>query len=73
MNPMSFNFYNCFLKIRDSIGIPTPIVGVHLGVCGLIPSHAFAFYDNVNVTLVLQFQFAPFHAFALAMSPKLRS
>jgi hypothetical protein len=28
---MSFDPYNCPLKIRESIGIPTPKVGAHLG------------------------------------------
>jgi hypothetical protein len=31
-NPMSFDPCNRLLKIRKSIGIPTPKVGVHLGV-----------------------------------------
>jgi hypothetical protein len=39
-NPMNFYLYNCFLKIRKSIKTPTPKVGAHLGVCGLIPSHS---------------------------------
>jgi len=29
---MSFDPYNCFQKIRESIGTPTPKVGAHLGV-----------------------------------------
>jgi hypothetical protein len=33
LNPMSFDFFNCFLNIS------TPKVGIHLGVCGFIPSH----------------------------------
>jgi len=36
-NPMSFDLSNFFLKIEKSIKTPTPKVGVHLGVCGLIP------------------------------------
>jgi len=39
-NPMSFDPWNTFLKIWNSIGILTPKVGVHLGVCGFIPSHS---------------------------------
>jgi hypothetical protein len=42
LNPMSFDPSNHFLKIQDSIGTLTPKVGIHLGVCGLIPSHSFA-------------------------------
>jgi len=38
------NFYpsNHSIKIWKSIGILTHKVGVHLGMCGLIPSHSFA-------------------------------
>ncbi len=36
---MSFDPYNCFLKIQESIGILTPNVGAHLGVWGFIPLH----------------------------------
>jgi hypothetical protein len=39
-NPMSFDPSNYSLKIRESIGTPTPKVGVQLGVCGLFPSHS---------------------------------
>jgi hypothetical protein len=42
-NPMNFGPLNYSLKIWDSIGIPTPKVGIHLGMCGFIPSHFFAF------------------------------
>jgi hypothetical protein len=31
---------NRFLKIQESMGTPTPKVGVHLGVWGFIPSHS---------------------------------
>jgi hypothetical protein len=37
---MSFDSYNCTLKIQESIETPTPKVRAHLGVCGLIPSHS---------------------------------
>jgi hypothetical protein len=39
---ISFDSSNCFLNIQYSIGTLTPKVEVHLGVCGLIPSHFFA-------------------------------
>jgi len=39
-NAMSFDLWNTFLKIWNSIGILLPKVGVHLGVCGFIPSHS---------------------------------
>jgi len=38
-NPMSFDSYNCLLKIQESIRSPTPKVGAHLGMCWFIPSH----------------------------------
>ncbi len=37
---MNFDPYNCLLKIQESIGIPAPKVGAHLGVCGFIPSYS---------------------------------
>jgi hypothetical protein len=48
LNPMSFD--PCPLKIQESIGIPTPKIGVHLGMWGFIPSHSFAFPREWNVT-----------------------
>jgi len=39
---MNFDPYDRPLKIRESIGIPTPKVGAHLGVWGFIPSHSLA-------------------------------
>ncbi len=42
-NSMSFDPWNPSLKIWESIGILTFKVGVHLGVCGFIPSHSFTF------------------------------
>jgi hypothetical protein len=44
-HPMSFDAWNCFLKIQDSVRTPTPKVGVHLGVCGLIPSHSLTLWE----------------------------
>jgi hypothetical protein len=49
-NPMNFDLCNCPLKIWESIGIPTPKMGVHLGVWGFIPSHFFALPRTWNVT-----------------------
>jgi hypothetical protein len=75
-NPMSFDPWNPFLNIWDSIGIPTPKVRVHLGVCGFIPSHSLTLFHTLgsaNVTPRLHFWPAPFHARALIASPKLRS
>ncbi len=36
---MGFGPSNYSLKIRESIKTPIPKVGIHLGVCGLIPPH----------------------------------
>ncbi len=40
-NPTNFDPWNYFVKIWNFVGIPIPKVGIHLGVCGLIPSHFF--------------------------------
>jgi hypothetical protein len=40
-DPMSFDLWNTSLKIWDSMGIPIPKVGIHLGMCGFIPSHSW--------------------------------
>jgi hypothetical protein len=40
-NPMSFDLSNHSLEIQDSIRTSTPKVGIHLGMCGFIPSHSF--------------------------------
>jgi hypothetical protein len=39
-NPMSFDPSNYSLNIRKFIGTPTPKVRIHLGMCGVIPSHS---------------------------------
>jgi hypothetical protein len=43
---LSFDPYNCPLKIRESIGTPTPKMGVYLGVWRFIPSHSFALWEH---------------------------
>ncbi len=70
---MSFDPCNCFLKIRKSIGIPTPKVGTHLGVCGFIPSHPPTLLGAWNVIPELHFRHVPLQAFALVTNPKLKS
>jgi len=47
---MSFNAWNCLLKIQKSTRIPTPKVGAHLEVCEFIPSHSPTFLGAWNVT-----------------------
>jgi len=44
-NPMNFDPWKFFLKIRKSVGTPIPKMGVHLGVCGFIPSHFLALWE----------------------------
>jgi hypothetical protein len=72
-NPMSFDPWNCSLKICESIWIPTPKVGAHLGVCEFIPSHCPIFPRTWNVTLELHFQLIPLQSLALVVNPRLRS
>jgi hypothetical protein len=48
-NLMSFDPWNCLLKIRKYIGISTPKVGAHLGVWRFIPSHFLALPGAWNV------------------------
>ncbi len=50
LNPMSFDPWNCPLKIRESIGTLILKMGIHLGVWGFIPSHSFALLGTWNVT-----------------------
>jgi hypothetical protein len=51
-NIMNFDPYNHILKIRESIGTPTPNVEDHLGVWGFIPSH-FPTLPNFTIGLHL--------------------
>jgi hypothetical protein len=71
VNPMNFYPYNCSLKIRKSIRILTPKVGVHLGMWGLIPSHFPTLLGTWNVTLGLHSRLAPLQALALVASLRL--
>jgi hypothetical protein len=68
-NVMNLNPWNISLKIQDSIELPIPKMRVHLGVCG------FNLYirGSANVTPVLHFWLAHFHAFALVTRSRLRS
>jgi hypothetical protein len=49
-NPMNFYLCNCPLKIQESIGTPTPKVGIHLRLWGFFPSHSLALPGVWNVT-----------------------
>jgi hypothetical protein len=50
-----YNRYNHSLNIQESIGTPTPKMGVHLGVWKFIPSHSFTLLEHemrlLNFTL----------------------
>jgi len=56
---MGFEPWNHSLKIRESIEIPIPKVGIHLGVWEFIPSHSFEFPKAWNVIFRLTFGMHP--------------
>ncbi len=70
-NPMNFDPYNRHLKIRKSIKVPIPKMGVHLGMWRFIPSHFFTFPRTWNVTPELHFLPTPSQALALVASLRL--
>ncbi len=70
-NPMSFDPWNCSLKIQKSTRIPTPKVGVPLGLWGFIPSHSFALPGAWNVTPGIPSWPALLQALALVVNPRL--
>jgi hypothetical protein len=71
LNPMGFYPSNCSLKIQESIGNPTPKVGVHLGVWMFIPSHSPTFPRTWDVTSKLHSWPAPSQTFALVANLRL--
>jgi hypothetical protein len=68
---MGFDPYNCALKIQESIGTPTPNMGVHLRVGGFIPSHSLALPRAYNVPPEVPSWSATLQALTLVTSPKL--
>jgi hypothetical protein len=57
---MGFDPCNCSLKIRESIEIPTPKVGAHLGVWRFIPSQFPTLpHFQEHEMLFLRFIFGP--------------
>jgi hypothetical protein len=70
-NPMSFDPYKRSLEIQKSIETSIPKVGVHLWVCGFIPSHSFTLLRAWNVIRRLHFWHATLQALALVASPRL--
>jgi len=71
-NLMSFDPWNCLLKVWEYIGIPTPKVGAHLGVWGFIPSHSSTFSGAWNVTPGLHSWFVSFANPYLGCEPKVK-
>ncbi len=71
--PLCFDPCNHSLNLRESIGIPTPNMGVHMGVWGFFPSHFFALPGHENATPGLSLGSHPCKPFALAVSPRLGS
>jgi len=69
--PMSWNLWSRSLKIRESIGTPTPKVGAHLRVWKFIPSYSPTLLRTWHVTLGLPSWLAPLQALALVVSPRL--
>jgi hypothetical protein len=66
---MGFNPYNCSMKIQEYIEIPTPKVGVHLGVWRFIPSHSPALpHSREHEMLFPSFILGPY----LGREPKAR-
>jgi hypothetical protein len=70
-NPMSFDLCDCFMKISESIGIPIPKVGTHLGVWKFIPSHFPTLSRAWNATPRLHSWLAPLQTLTLVASPRL--
>jgi hypothetical protein len=71
-NPMGLDPCIRPLKIRESIEILTPKMGVHLGVWGFIPSHSFALLGAWDVTLGIPSWLTTSQVLALVASPRLR-
>jgi len=69
LEPLGFD--PCNHSPRKSIGIPTPNMGVHLGVWTFFPSHSFALPGHENATPRFNFGPHPCKPFALVVSPSL--
>jgi hypothetical protein len=68
---MSFDPYNCFMKIQESIETLIPKVKIHLGMWGFISSHFLTFPGAWNVTFKFHSWLAPSQALALVTSLRL--
>jgi hypothetical protein len=68
---LSFDPWNRSLKFWESIGIPSPKVGVALGVWRFTPSHFPTLLRVCDVIPRLSLGLHPYNPFALVASPKL--
>jgi len=68
---LSFNPSNSSLKFRDSTGIPSPKVGVAVGVRGFTPSHFLTLPGICDVTPEHSLGLHLCNPFALVASPRL--
>jgi hypothetical protein len=71
-NLMAYDPCNHSLKIRESIGTPTPKVGAPLGVWWFIPPHSPTLPRAWDVTPGIPSWLAPLQALALVVSPRLK-
>jgi hypothetical protein len=71
LKPLSFDPWNCPLKIWESIGTPTPNVGVPLGVWWSILSHSLALPGACGMIPKLPSWPTTLQPFALVTSPRL--
>ncbi len=69
-NPMGFDPCNHYMKIWESIGTPTPKVGVHLGMWRFIPSHSCT-PRSMKCDPQAHSWLTPLQALALVTSPRL--
>ncbi len=68
---MGFDPCNCPLKIRESTKTPTPNMGIHLGVWGVLLLTLFCTLRNMKCDSWAKFWPTPLQALALVVSPKL--
>ncbi len=71
LNPLSFDPYNCLLKIWESIETQTPKVEAPLGEWRFIPSHFLTLPGACSVIPGLPSYLATLQALALVTSPRL--
>ncbi len=70
--PLSFDPWNCPLKIQESTRTPSPKMEVVLGVWGFIPSHFPTLPGTCGVTPRLLLDPQPCKPFCLGREPKAR-